>query len=885
MNGIDLLAEFRKRRAEGAFGELVRRYTNLVYSVAKRRLGNVSQAQEVTQTVFIRLARSVPNVRGDAQLVAWLHRTTVHASIDLWRSEIRRRAREEHSVAMQPQPAENSTWNEISPVLDEALNELNDAERQVILLRFFEQRSMRDLGLALGISEDAAKMRVSRAMEHLRTLFSERAVVCGTVTLGALMTDRAVEAAPAGLVLTLATLQIPAAAGLGTATDTTAILAQTSRAKLVASLSAAVVIGALTIIWLVSAKTGYRAATRDRTALNPAPVEHAQSAVSASKDTNTAAAERALDPVKLLQGVTRARNRIISGEMEFEVATYEFDRAFEGTNRVRLKARFDGTKRRFESFAREYAYTSMAADAQETTDTRMRTYELDQEAAVQAGLLKPFESHHVRAFDGAVMLDYWENDGKAQQVRIEDPAKGSGYLFDPRCLGIDPWPNVNDTIESCLHYDNPNSVQLVAEEPVEGMSTWHVRVWRGTMAADFWVETTNPTRVLKHVFNGSEVVSKYDDSNPRDPLPTEVMAMQLHGTIGTQTAFTQFQIVRRSAQFNLAVDPASWTLAGLGMKIGTDVVDYRISRSIGYWTGTCLSQNLPRNTRQQEPPPDRAELLAVLANEPDSPSGLQVAQWVIFNTPDGPDVEKAAEVILKAHIQDTNLAPLCRGLERLRPRSSRRLLEAMLDKNPSPEVRGNACFTLATLRKEEAKYGQNSKATAEAAKLFERVIKDFGRVKLNGTMLAELAKPELAELRQLAIGKTAPENQGEDFEGRSIRLSDYRGNVVLLIFWGECGGCRPEVAPLLDLLARLNDKPFAILGVYCDKDLAKAKAIVEESGISWPSVRDGRSGPISTAWNNHHWPAFDLVDTKGIIRYRNLSELKVSEAVDALMKE
>src|SRR5215469_3092891 len=126
MNGTDLLAEFKRSRAEGAFSELVRRYTNLVYSVAKRRLSSVSQAEEVTQTVFIRLAKAVPALRGDAALVAWLHRTTVHASIDLWRSEIRRRTREEHAAAMQPACTENASWNDIAPILDEALNALTD---------------------------------------------------------------------------------------------------------------------------------------------------------------------------------------------------------------------------------------------------------------------------------------------------------------------------------------------------------------------------------------------------------------------------------------------------------------------------------------------------------------------------------------------------------------------------------------------------------------------------------------------------------------------------------------------------------------------------------------------------------------------------------------
>src|SRR5688500_10809424 len=110
MNGSKLLAEFREG-SEGAFSDLVRQYTNLVYSVAKRRVGNDLLAQEVTQIVFIRLARALPELRRDAELVAWLHRTTVHVSIDLWRSETCRRAREEQALAMQTQHCEAAPWN------------------------------------------------------------------------------------------------------------------------------------------------------------------------------------------------------------------------------------------------------------------------------------------------------------------------------------------------------------------------------------------------------------------------------------------------------------------------------------------------------------------------------------------------------------------------------------------------------------------------------------------------------------------------------------------------------------------------------------------------------------------------------------------------------
>src|SRR5262245_45474334 len=157
MNGTDLLAEFRERRSEEAFRELVRRYTNLVFSVAKRRVGNASLAEEITQIVFIRLAKAAPRLCTDAELAAWLHRTAIHASIDLWRSEIRRHTREQHAVTMQPDSAtETVPWNDLAPVLDDAVNDLTDADRQAIVLRFFNDQSMRELGATLGVSEDAA---------------------------------------------------------------------------------------------------------------------------------------------------------------------------------------------------------------------------------------------------------------------------------------------------------------------------------------------------------------------------------------------------------------------------------------------------------------------------------------------------------------------------------------------------------------------------------------------------------------------------------------------------------------------------------------------------------------------------------------------------------
>src|SRR5437867_4924270 len=127
---------------------------------------------------------------------------------------------------------------------------------------------------------------------------------------------------------------------------------------------------------------------------------------------------------------------------------------------------------------------------------------------------------------------------------------------------------------------------------------------------------------------------------------------------------------------------------------------------------------------------------------------------------------------------------------------------------------------------------------AEAEKRFERVITEFGQVTQRGLKLEDVAKPELSELRRLTIGKPAPEIEGEDLNGQPMKLSDYRGKVVVLTFWWPGYIEAPDHRKLVE---RMSGKPFAFLGVYGDDDLTKAKADVEKYGITWPSFRDKRT--------------------------------------------
>ena len=166
MNSAELLTRYSEGGSEEAFGELVRRHADLVFSVAKRRVSSAALAEEAAQIVFMRLASIKPRLSSEPALLGWLHRTTLHVSIDLVRSETRRRIREEKSmqdVVLDEEPV----WHEIVPVLDEALDRLKDDERNILLMRFFDRKPFAEVGAAFQISEDAAKMRVARALEEV----------------------------------------------------------------------------------------------------------------------------------------------------------------------------------------------------------------------------------------------------------------------------------------------------------------------------------------------------------------------------------------------------------------------------------------------------------------------------------------------------------------------------------------------------------------------------------------------------------------------------------------------------------------------------------------------------------------------------------------------
>ena len=229
-----LLHAYARDRSESAFGELVTRHLDCVYSAALRVVnGDTPLAQDVTQTVFIDLARKAGRLPRGVALAGWLHRHTCYVAATAVRTERRRQSREH--TAMEMRALDDKTrpeWEQVAPYLDESLNELNPADRDALVLRFLRQQDFRAVGEALGISEDAARKRVDRALEKLHVLLKHRGATLSVAALGTALATEAVTAAPVGFAGSVAAIALASAAAGGGITATLVDLMTMTKLKL-----------------------------------------------------------------------------------------------------------------------------------------------------------------------------------------------------------------------------------------------------------------------------------------------------------------------------------------------------------------------------------------------------------------------------------------------------------------------------------------------------------------------------------------------------------------------------------------------------------------------------------------------------------------------------
>jgi RNA polymerase sigma factor (sigma-70 family) len=210
---IALLKQYAESHSEAAFSALVERYVHLVYSIALRQVGNPSHAEEISQAVFLILTQKAKSLGPRTILSGWLYQTARLTAANFMRSEIRRQQREQEaymeSLLTEPTP---NVWQQIAPLLDDAMGHLSEKDRNVVVLRYFQNKSAAEIGDALGIDSSTAQKRITRAVGRLRKFFAKRSVAHSAESITGAISTNSVQAAPAGLAATISAAAVKSSA-------------------------------------------------------------------------------------------------------------------------------------------------------------------------------------------------------------------------------------------------------------------------------------------------------------------------------------------------------------------------------------------------------------------------------------------------------------------------------------------------------------------------------------------------------------------------------------------------------------------------------------------------------------------------------------------------
>jgi peroxiredoxin len=288
-------------------------------------------------------------------------------------------------------------------------------------------------------------------------------------------------------------------------------------------------------------------------------------------------------------------------------------------------------------------------------------------------------------------------------------------------------------------------------------------------------------------------------------------------------------------------------------------------------------------------------VLRLAEKDPRQPFVPEALAWIVTNARDTPEAEKAVALLIRDPAGSQRLASACDALADARSANAERLLRAVADQCADREVRGRVSFALGIhfmrLAEPTGEYrlADVEENNAKAVAYFEAVIARYGELKHWQGTLGKAASRNLDEIRGRSIGKVIPEVQGVDVDGNKIKLSDYRGKVMFLDFWGTwCPPCMLMVPHERALMRRMEGRPFTILGVNADKDRATYRKVCRRAGITWPCLFEGDvGGPIARQFNLYNYPTAYLIDHQGVIRrkYREPpDEGELDRAVDQLVK-
>jgi thiol-disulfide isomerase/thioredoxin len=293
------------------------------------------------------------------------------------------------------------------------------------------------------------------------------------------------------------------------------------------------------------------------------------------------------------------------------------------------------------------------------------------------------------------------------------------------------------------------------------------------------------------------------------------------------------------------------------------------------------------------------KVLKVAEENPKDDVTAEAIQFAFFNLvpigASGADIDKLVAIAGEHHINSPKLKEVVLAAGQLGS-AGEKLLQAAAEKSTDKEIKSIALYSLGMAYSERSTDTADEKAaaelTAKAIDSLEKAVKEGGEVKLGDQTIGELAKDEITGLKTLSIGNTAPDIEGTTLDGKKVKLSDYKGKVVLLDIWATwCGPCRAMIPHEREMVKKLKDKPFVLVSVSVDAEKEDLTKFLEKETMDWTHWFDGEGGPVAKKLRVKAFPTLYLIDAKGVIRKKWIGvpggdpeSPIVEEAINQLLK-